>query len=161
LPSSWTDRDDSQPGRCPLGPVAGGEDVARLVNDQFWQSGALQSSAFQREFVEKPTQNPSNACGQRGGESLLRIGGRSKADLEALSEVQFQRKPGSAQGAVSANVDAIRQLRIPGVNEQLWYVYEDPTVEDPGHAVIRFSEQTNRTHFTLGRQRLLALFQKL
>lgn len=159
MPQDWTDRDDAEAGACPVGPVLSAETVARLVSTDIWSDAAgLTKGAFPREALQRPVTPPKNTCGERDGESLLRTNFLGDEATNKLSDQQFGEK---SSGFAVANVEQIRDIRARhDPNIQLFYVYEDPTIDIPAHAVIRYLNPGDPHAFSLARKELMALFKR-
>jgi hypothetical protein len=160
LPTQWVDRDDRTAGECAAGPVADGEEVARYLNPEVWDGQSLKTSAFQKEVLLPPTDRPiRNAAGERDGESFARRFGRSDAELLARATAQ---RPLDSLGAVVGNVGEIRSIVAPDrPDTQLFFIYEDPTADDPLHAVIRYTDDAiHRSFFKDARRALIRLLNQ-
>ena len=160
MPQVWTDRDDRLPGTCPAGPVADGEEVARLLNTEMsGSSGGITEATFPRDALVRPA-NPNNEIGARDGESLLRRAGRTDDELIEASIKQYEGKQRPSAGIAIGDVTNIRALRAPHAADlQLFYIYEDPNREQLSHAVIRFSDHASLAgYYRLARRSLIALF---
>lgn len=159
MPQEWTDRDDRLVSHCPRGPINDDEDIVRLVNETMCPTqGPIGESTFPREFLCRPKDPFSNACGARSGESILRRLGRSDADFISASKEQF---PSSSTGFVVASANAIRAIRGPDPatsHLQAFFIYEDPNPQQPHHAVIRYTEApAMKSQIKLRRKELLEI----
>lgn len=142
----WTDRDDRQ-SKCegPLGAVDDNERVARLVGTQVPNVGY--NPFMRREFVPGPN-GFDDTCGNSDGASVDRLLNLSEADVRARSAAKADSVNGrriaqgktanmTPDGALVAEVEALRALRVADYPEQVVFVYDDPMDTNPQHAVIR------------------------
>jgi hypothetical protein len=160
LPTEWVDRDDRIAGQCAAGPVADGEEVARYLNPEIWDGQSLKTSAFEKKNLLPPTHRPiRNEAGERDGESFIRRGGRSDAELLARANAQ---RPMDSLGAVVGIAGQIRSIVAPDKPDvQVFFIYEDPTVDDPLHAVIRYTDDDiHRSFFNQARRALISLLNQ-
>jgi hypothetical protein len=159
LPTDWVDRDDRVAGPCPAGPVRDDEQVARLLNTTTWQGGELRAAAFPKDELRPPKKAATNnMCGARNGESLLRCSDMTSEELTARA---IQQSAERSEGAVVATVAAIRAIKLPHDDAvQLFRIYEDPTVIDWGHAVIRF-DPNYRANWVWAKEELMRAFSKI
>lgn len=160
MPEIWTDCDDRLANGCGTGPISDGEQVVRLLNLEMCPTpGLLKEATFPSDALRKPTV-PSNACGSRDGESLLRLAGKAVTDFAVECEARFAGAKFGPAGVCLSKVEPIRALRPPHDQSlQLFYVYEDPNEGQPEHAVIRYTDDISaKSYFKLARRELLSLF---
>lgn len=155
---SWTERPDSE-DRCrgPMGAVAGRELVTRLLTNKNSEPSDL---IFKRSQMTRPKQ-PSNDCGKSDGLSVDRCTELLRPELRARADHYAKKVEGRiSRGAIVACVQALRDLRLPGLEEQqLLFVYDDPiTGENERHAVVRASPSVSPARFSELRQELFKRF---
>lgn len=149
---SWTDLIDTAP-RCgcgiPSSDCSGAEPVARITITQMPDIGY---TPFQRkDFLPPKSYAVSNVCGDSDGVSVIRCRDLTVAAValksqnratEANRRRRLANKPPNQtpKGALIAQVDDLRSIRTAGrPHAQAVFVYEDPTLVEPEHAVIRMS----------------------
>lgn len=161
MPKVWVDRPDTTAGECCGDFVGLHESIGRLLNTEMWDpvNEVLTKASFPRDALEKPP-HPENACGLRSGESVLRCDGVTAEELNSASLAQYAGKSKASAGAARAAALDVRAIREPGDDDtQIFYLYEDPLDELPGHAVVRFTDVPDkRTGFNVVRSRLLKAF---
>lgn len=117
----------------------------------------MHDEAFQKKYLFPPEGEPiNNKVGERSGESLLRT--TEQPENEILERAD--RQPDS-QGAAVAQVSDIRSITLAhDQSVRLFRIYEDPTPEDPGHAVIRF-DVNHKPAWKIARGDLKQKFRKI
>lgn len=148
----WTDLIDIAP-RCgcgvPYSACTSAEPVARITITQMPDIGY---TPFQRkDFLPPKEYAVSNVCGDSDGVSVIRCQDLSAAAVRLKSqnratEANRRRRlankaPNQApKGALIAQVEDLRSIRTAGhPHTQAVFVYDDPTLLEPEHAVIRMS----------------------
>ena len=155
----WTSRPDTQaccPG--PHGPVGAGEKLARLLHTRNIEPAF---DPFRRSDFFPPHNRPvSNTCGCADGCSVVRCATLSDAAIWDRSARQAGKRAGrEPQGAWVANVDDLRAIgRTDSPDGQVVRIYDDPTGEDPLHAIIRGRETLDRPDQDRLRERIRQRF---
>lgn len=148
----WTNLIDTAP-RCGCGmpsrACTSSEPVARITINQVPDIGY---TPFQRkDFLPPKKAAVSNACGESDGVSVVRCGNLTAEALrlksknratEANRRRRLMQKDDNQtpKGAVVAQVGDLRNIRMAAhPYAQAIFVYDDPTLVEPEHAVIRMS----------------------
>lgn len=147
---SWTGRSDAEP--CcegARGAVAADERVARITIRPARPQGY---QPFSRRDLFPPADGQfSNDCGMADGLSVDRANGLSEAEIVARSaaraatanarrEAEGKPPSQSQDGAIIAHAGHLRALRRDQrPDQQMVFVYDDPTPTNDRHAVIRCS----------------------
>lgn len=147
---SWTGRSDAEP--CcegTRGAVAADERLARITIRPARPQGYQPFN--RRDLFPPATGQFSNDCGVADGLSVDRSNGLSEAEIVARSaaraatanarrEAEGKPPSQSKDGAIIARAGRLRALRCDQrPDEQMVFVYDDPTPTNDRHAVIRCS----------------------
>lgn len=152
---------------CPgggQGCVLDHETVARLLHSMVVDP-AHEPFSRSELFPPRKQEKISNKVGRLTGVSVVRSDTLTVDEVRERSLAQANRRPGrSAEGAYVADVDALRRLKIDGIelndDNQLFVVYDDPLLDEPLHAVIRASGEIPRTDQDAVRNELKKLFKR-
>lgn len=139
----WTSRSEGI-ACCPgaLGPLRDVETVARLI------VGKVDEPDFEpirRSELFPNGADFSNICGDSDGLSVARNSALSNEAVKIMSVAQANQRPGrNARGAIVANVQDLRDVRIQNLPLQLIFIYDDAKKSDTTHAVVRCLESIDR-----------------
>ncbi len=143
----WTHRADTEPC-CPgeQGAVGATEKVARLLHSKMVpkEHNPLKRS----EVFRDKNSTLNNVCGEASGSSVVRCGSLTDDALRERAAIQAARRDGrKPNGAWVAEVGSLRKIRLKnGPDEQIIFVYDDPTPNDALHAVIRGRDMPQTQH---------------
>jgi hypothetical protein len=138
---TWTGRQDSVQC-CPDSPGAVNDDeaVVRLLHSK--NSQPFQETFRTEELLPPKKRAISNVCGDADGFSITRLAGRTDHDIrKAAVDYAAQKADRTSSGALIAKAADLRKIRKTGdLQNQVVYVYDDPTNDDKNHALIRVAE---------------------
>lgn len=157
----WSARPDDVP--CcpgPDGAVAMQERLARLLHTRNIEPDF--DPLRRSEFFPKTGKPFSNTCGYADGCSVVRCNGLTENDVRQRCQAQADKQPGRVQeGALVATAHDLRSIRLEDrPDEQVVFIYDDPTDSEPKHAIIRGKETLSRPDQDFLREQIRKAFSE-
>ena len=140
---TWFDRPDDEV-RCEasIARLIGSELVARFLTNK---NSVPEDMIFKRDQITQGKNPISNACGQSSGLSIDQCTDLTNEEIRTRARQYAEIVEGRiSQGALVACVQALRDIRIPGINGPVVKVYDDGSIENVRHAVLRATDQIDR-----------------
>ncbi|QIK77752.1 hypothetical protein G7077_01315 [Sphingomonas piscis] len=98
---------------------------------------------LRKDFFPPQDREMSNVCGEADGVSVVRRLDYTDQDLQQKA-VELAGENRTGEGALLARAADLRNIRLSLVPIQAIYIYDDPTDEESGHAILRGIESLDR-----------------